>query len=126
MNTKHAFALATAVPILGASMALGFATDHHVGATTQRMELRHSEAPSHTYASTDDGIAEDSPEWDCVSMGNRVCGPDNAQGKPAGRYDDGGVLITPWPVNCAQAIAFGPVDGNVGDPVDCTPVDRSK
>ena len=34
--------------------------------------------------------------WSCVDHGNRICGPGNEQGVPAGQYDQGGVLI-PWP-----------------------------
>ncbi len=34
------------------------------------------------------GPAEDSPEWDCRTDGNRVCGPANSQGVAAGRYWD--------------------------------------
>lgn len=33
----------------------------------------------------------------CVDDGNRVCAPGNAQGAPAGCYDDGGVLEMHWP-----------------------------
>ena len=40
---------------------------------------------------------EDESSWDCVSDGNRICGPGNPQGQPAGCYDDGGVLVAPWP-----------------------------
>ena len=40
---------------------------------------------------------EDSPSWSCVDDGNRICGPGNANGVPAGCYDDGGVLVAPWP-----------------------------
>lgn len=40
---------------------------------------------------------EDSPAWDCVTMGNRVCGPTNVQGKTAACYDDGGVIVALWP-----------------------------
>lgn len=40
---------------------------------------------------------EDEAGWSCVDDGNRVCGPDNAEGKPAGCYDDGGVLVAVWP-----------------------------
>lgn len=29
---------------------------------------------------------EDEACWDCASMGNEVCGPDNSQGIPAGNY----------------------------------------
>jgi hypothetical protein len=42
-------------------------------------------------------IEEDSPAWSCVDDGNRICGPNNAQGAPAGCYDDGGVLVAAWP-----------------------------
>lgn len=40
---------------------------------------------------------EDDPDWSCVDDGNRVCGPNNPEGKPAGCYDIGGVLIAYWP-----------------------------
>jgi len=45
----------------------------------------------------DTPVEEDSPSWSCVDDGNRICGPGNAQGAPAGCYDDGGVLIASWP-----------------------------
>ena len=32
---------------------------------------------------------EDSPEWDCTTMGNQVCGPGNPQGVAPGRYENG-------------------------------------
>lgn len=41
-------------------------------------------------------MAEDDPGFSCVDDGNKVCGPGNTNGAPAGRYDDGGVLIQPW------------------------------
>ncbi len=31
-------------------------------------------------------VQEDSPQWDCTTMGNRICGVGNAQGVPAGDY----------------------------------------
>lgn len=43
--------------------------------------------------------SEDEPGWDCVDSGNRICGPGNPRGVPAGLYDSGGVLVDPWPVN---------------------------
>lgn len=46
---------------------------------------------------TGNKITEDSPQWDCADMGDRVCGPDNASHVPAGCYDEGGVLVAPWP-----------------------------
>lgn len=42
---------------------------------------------------------EDEPGWSCVDDGNRVCGPGNAEGKPAACYDDGGVIVAYWPCN---------------------------
>lgn len=57
---------------------------------------------AHVHAMPD----EDSPEWSCVDMGNRVCGPGNSNGAPAGCYDDGGVLFAAWP--CAPWV---PSDG---------------
>ncbi len=42
-------------------------------------------------------VGEDSPAWDCVSMGNRVCGPTNSQGVTAGCYNDARELVAPWP-----------------------------
>ncbi len=30
---------------------------------------------------------EDSPGWDCRIHGNRICGPTNNQGVPAGNYN---------------------------------------
>jgi hypothetical protein len=44
-------------------------------------------------------IDEDESGWSCVDNGNRICGPGNPQGAPAGRYDEGGVLVDPWPVD---------------------------
>jgi hypothetical protein len=46
-----------------------------------------------------DTCMEDEPCWSCVDDGNRVCGPNNSEGKPAGCYDDGGVLEYVWPCN---------------------------
>jgi hypothetical protein len=31
---------------------------------------------------------EDSPQWECRTMGNLVCGPGNAQGVTPGDYSD--------------------------------------
>lgn len=44
-------------------------------------------------------VSEDESGWWWVDDGNRVCGPGNGQAVPAGRYDEGGVLVDPWPVN---------------------------
>jgi hypothetical protein len=50
-------------------------------------------------------VEEDDPGWSCVDDGNKVCGPDNDEGQPAGRYDDGGVLVDPWPLGGSDAAA---------------------
>lgn len=42
-------------------------------------------------------IQEDEAGWSCVAGGNRICGPGNAEGKPAGCYGDGGAMVAPWP-----------------------------
>lgn len=42
-------------------------------------------------------INEDDPGWSCVDDGNRICGPGNAEGKPAACYDEGGVIVALWP-----------------------------
>lgn len=44
----------------------------------------------------DQPIQEDDPGWSCVDDGNQICGPSNTQGAPAGRYDQGGVLVETW------------------------------
>lgn len=76
MKRSQAIGLVAAKAAFGAAMALGIAL-----------------APSgHA-----NGPEEDQPGWSCVDDGNRVCGPGNAQGAPAGCYDDGGVLEFAWP-----------------------------
>lgn len=40
-----------------------------------------------------DEPAEDSPQFSCMTNGNRICGP--GSGSPAGCYH-GGVLVIPW------------------------------
>lgn len=42
-------------------------------------------------------VTESDTEWSCVDDGNRVCGPGNAEGKPAACYDQGGVIVAVWP-----------------------------
>lgn len=51
----------------------------------------------HGHAQASPGLQEDDPGWSCVDDGNRVCGPGNEQGVPAGCYDEGGVLVAVWP-----------------------------
>lgn len=52
-------------------------------------------ALGNTYGFTSE-VDEDSPLWSCVDDGNHICGPNNPEGKPAGHYDEGGVLDIPW------------------------------
>ena len=100
---NRSIAIVTAKTVLGAGLALGFLAAPH--------GVAHADACTHTYASTiddhcdvyaaevgdDNGdgvVMEDESGWDCTTMGNRTCGPDNPQGAPVGRYDAGGVLVS--------------------------------
>lgn len=43
-------------------------------------------------------ITEDDPRWNCTTMGNRICGPNNANGVTAGCYSDtGSAPVHLWP-----------------------------
>lgn len=55
-------------------------------------------------------VDEDAPGWSCVHDGNRVCGPTNDEGVPAGCYDDGGALVAPWPCHVVVDPATGEGD----------------
>ena len=55
-------------------------------------------SPALSPADTTVPVLEDDPSWSCVDMGNHICGPGNSNGVPAGRYDEGGVLVDVWPV----------------------------
>ena len=93
---NHAIALILAKATLGAGLVLGLAAAPH--------GMAHEPSWHDAYAAevgddnADGIITEDESGWSCVDMGNKVCGPDNSNGVPAGRYDEGGVLIDPWPV----------------------------
>lgn len=55
------------------------------------IEARADTGPSFDFdtlrvAVTGVGPAEDEPGFDCRIQGNRICGPTNDQGVPAGRY----------------------------------------
>jgi hypothetical protein len=78
--TRTTITLVAAKAALGASLALGFAAMPHAVARADSVT-----------------IEEDSPQWSCVDDGNRIRGPDNPQGPPAGQCDEGVVLIDPWP-----------------------------
>jgi hypothetical protein len=56
-------------------------------------------SPALAPADTVTTVQEDSPLWSCVDDGNKVCGPGNGNGVPAGPYDEGGVLIDAWPID---------------------------
>lgn len=98
---RNAIALIAAKTVLGATLALGFLAAPH--------GVAHADAP----------VYEDSPEWSCVDDGNKVCGPNNPEGKPAGRYDVGGVLVDPWPVASVTVTVDG-VDYPVCEVEDCS------
>ena len=55
-------------------------------------------------------VYEDSPAWDCVTMGNRVCGPTNTQGVAAGCYNDAGDIVALWPCH----VVVNPDGSSVG------------
>lgn len=45
--------------------------------------------PDYTYPA----VADDSPQWDCQTMGDQICGP--GSGVTAGQYRNG--VLIPWP-----------------------------
>lgn len=49
-------------------------------------------------------VQEDSPAWDCRTMGNHLCGPGNSNGVVPGFYQDG-KLYADW--DHAQWMAYG-------------------
>lgn len=55
-----------------------------------------------TAPATADAPLEDETGWSCVDDGNRVCGPENDEGKPAGCYDTAGVLVAAWPCEAVE------------------------
>jgi hypothetical protein len=54
-----------------------------MGALTYQANMRSLQALA---SSTSTRIWEDDPRWDCRTMGNHYCGPDNSQGVPPGTY----------------------------------------
>jgi hypothetical protein len=58
-------------------------------------------------------IQEDDPRWDCRTMGNLVCGPDNAQGVLPGDYSNPNC----WPGAIYCPPAGTPVDEAAGEPI---------
>lgn len=59
-------------------------------------------------------IEEDSPNWDCRTQGNRVCGPDNTQGVAAACYSDRGVIVALWPCHVVVNASTGEGDVYTG------------
>lgn len=47
-------------------------------------------------------VAEDDPEWDCQTMGNRICGPDEARSRA---YEQGITEMTWYVEDCTLADA---------------------
>jgi hypothetical protein len=77
---------ASAHAILAAGIVIGAALGIPTGAIV-----------SATSAIAAPTVTEDSPAWDCIFDGNRICGPGNPQGVAAGCYNDRGALVAPWP-----------------------------
>lgn len=87
---------------VAAGILIGFAIGVPTGAAITAANENHA-AP-----------AEDEPGFSCVDDGNRICGPGNAEGKPAGCYDTGGVLVAPWPCHLVVNPATGEGDVYTG------------
>jgi hypothetical protein len=96
---NRSIALVVVKAALGAGLALGFASAPHGTAHTDTVVGYDAYTAEVGDDNGDGAVSEDESGWSCVDDGNRVCGPGNAQGVPAGRYDEGGVLVDPWPVN---------------------------
>lgn len=79
-TVKRALSTRLAFVVIGSSVALI--------ATESGLSQAHSEPVA---------VSEDHPKFDCATMGNRECGPGNAQGVAAGCYDAAGVLVVAWP-----------------------------
>jgi hypothetical protein len=74
-----------------------------------------STAPATMAQPTAPAITEDSPAWDCRTMGNGLCGPGNANGATPGYYR-GGKLYADW--DHAQWLVYGlQVAGQAGPSV---------
>lgn len=59
-------------------------------------------------------ITEDDPAWSCIENGNRICGPGNTNGVPAGCYNDLGALVSAWPCHVVVDPATGEGDVYTG------------
>ena len=96
---NHAITLVVAKAVLAAGVVLGLAAAPHGTAPVDTVVGYNAYTAEVGDDNGDGVVSEDESGWSCVDDGNRVCGPGNAQGVPAGRYDEGGVLVDPWPVN---------------------------
>jgi hypothetical protein len=68
-------------------------------------------------------ITEDDPAWNCITDGNRVCGPANTNDVAPGCYDDAGSLVAPWPCHVIGDLRTGEADvftGPANDPAATT------
>jgi hypothetical protein len=90
ITTKRALALIGTEVVLAASIAYAGVTGLHGTAVASPQE--------------------DDPGFSCVTDGNRICGPGNANGVPPGCYD-AGVLVAPWP--CSWHEGTGALPGPV-------------
>ena len=98
-NVNHTtIALVAAKVALGAGLGLGFAV-----APQSTAHAAPAGVDAYAWEVGDDNedgvIEEDESGFSCVDDGNHICGPDNERGVPAGKYDVGGVLMDPWPVD---------------------------
>ena len=73
------FATHLVTALLSAGVAL-------TGAAALRGEFSSPTVPDYVVTTSGIIIMEDDPRWDCRTMGNRICGPTNSQGVPAGGY----------------------------------------
>lgn len=88
--------------VFASGVFVGFALGAPFGAFAPRADAGHA-AP-----------LEDEPGFSCVDDGNRICGPGNSEGKPAGCYDTGGVLVAPWPCHVVVNPSTGDADVYTG------------
>ena len=97
---NHTITLVAAKVALGATLALGFLAAPPAPAAHADTLGHYDAYAAEVGDDNGDGIVmEDESGWSCVDYGNHVCGPDNERGVPAGKYDVGGVLMDPWPVD---------------------------
>jgi hypothetical protein len=96
---NHTIALVVVKAALGAGLALGFAAAPHGTAHADTVVGYDAYTAEVGDDNANGVVSEDESGWSCVDDGNRVCGPGNGQAVPAGRYDEEGVLVDPWPVN---------------------------